>query len=139
VLETLVWMARETGIWLEITTLLIPGRNDGDDIIARQCDWIAERLGPKVPLHFTAFHPDFRLLDVPPTPSATIARARAIALRRGLEHVYAGNVADTAAMTTHCPGCGAALIERDWHAARIVGLEGAHCRACAREIAGVWE
>jgi len=138
VLETLEWIARESGIPLEVTTLLIPGLNDSADMVARECDWILERLGPDVPLHFTAFHPDFRLLDVPPTPPATIARAREIARNRGLRFVYAGNVSDREATATACPGCGATVIERDWHAARVLGLAGSRCAACGETIPGVF-
>lgn len=138
VLETLEWITRETDIWLEVTTLLIPGLNDCEEMLARECDWILAHLGPEVPLHLTAFHPDFRLLDLPPTPPATIARARDLALGRGLRHVYAGNVADRAAMRTQCAGCGAVLIERDWHLASLEGLRDGACARCGRRLAGVF-
>jgi pyruvate formate lyase activating enzyme len=115
VLDTLVHLRHETGVWLEITTLLIPGRNDSDGELAAMCAWIARELGPDVPLHFTAFHPDYRMAEVEPTPPATLTRARAIALRAGLRYVYTGNVHDRAGGTTLCAGCGAALIVRDWH------------------------
>ena len=102
VLDTLQVLRHETGCWLEITTLLIPGLNDGGDEIDAMTRWIADRLGPDVPLHFTAFHPDYKLVDVPPTPPATLTRARAIALGNGLHYVYTGNVHDVAGGTTSC-------------------------------------
>jgi pyruvate formate lyase activating enzyme len=139
VLDTIEWIARETRIWLEVTTLLIPGLNDSDEMLMRECEWLLEKLGADVPLHFTAFHPDFRLLDISPTPPATIARARQIARGCGIRHVYAGNVADTEGMTTYCPGCGAVLIERDWHRTRVTGMAGSRCGKCEVEIAGVWK
>jgi pyruvate formate lyase activating enzyme len=115
VLDTLLYLRHETGVWFEITTLLIPGRNDSDAELEAMCAWIARQLGPDVPLHFTAFHPDYKLADVPPTPAATLTRARAIAQHAGLHHVYTGNVHDVGGGTTTCSGCGAALIVRDWY------------------------
>jgi pyruvate formate lyase activating enzyme len=136
VLDTLVWLRRETTVWTEITTLLIPGLNDGDDDIARECDWIVAQLGPDVPLHFTAFHPDFRLLDRPRTPPATLARARRIARARGIRFCYVGNVHDADGQTTWCPGCGGALVVRDWHAVRRYRLDGDRCPDCGTRIPG---
>ena len=107
--------ATRPSVWFEITTLLIPGENDSDREIDELSSWVVEHLGPDVPLHFTAFHPDWKMLDHPPTPPATLTRARAIALGNGLRYVYTGNVHDRAGGTTHCHGCGAALIERDWY------------------------
>src|SRR5439155_1626103 len=124
VLDTLVWLRRESAVWTEITTLLIPGLNDGDEEIGRECDWILEHLGPDVPLHFTAFHPDFKMMDRPRTPAATLVRARAIARAGGLRYVYVGNVHDAEGQTTWCPGCGAALIVRDWHAIGRYRMDG---------------
>ena len=115
VLDTLVYLEHETDVWYEITTLLIPGKNDSEAEIRAESQWIFRELGPDVPLHFTAFHPDFKMMDLPPTPPATLARARAIALEEGLHYVYTGNVHDRLGGTTFCTGCGAALIERDWH------------------------
>jgi pyruvate formate lyase activating enzyme len=139
VLETLAYLRHETGVWLEITNLLIPGRNDSDVEIDRMTSWIAERLGPDVPLHFTAFHPDYKMRDVPPTPAATLTRARAIALGNGLRFVYTGNVFDVEGGSTYCPGCGARVIERDWYriGAYHVGPDG-RCLLCAAEIPGVF-
>jgi pyruvate formate lyase activating enzyme len=113
VLETLVYLRRETDVWLEITTLLIPGHNDSPAEISRMCDWILRNLGDDVPHHFSAFHPDFRMLDVPPTPLETLRRARSIALEAGLKYVYTGNLRDPEGETTFCPACRRALIVRD--------------------------
>lgn len=138
VLDTLCWLRRETKVWLEVTTLLIPGLNDGEAEIRAECAWIRENLGVETPLHFSAFHPSFRMLDRPPTPPATLAAARKIALAEGLRHVYTGNVHDPAGQTTWCPGCGAALIERDWHSIRRNRLDAGACPECRTPIAGVW-
>ena len=115
VLETLEFIVHETDCWLEITTLLIPGRNDSAQEIDAMTRWIAQRLGTRVPLHFTAFHPDYRMTDVPATPPSTLHAARAIALRNGIEHVYTGNVHDLEGGTTRCPSCSKPLIVRNWH------------------------
>ena len=128
------------GVWVEVTTLLIPGQNDSDDELRQMCTWLMRHLGTDVPLHFTAFHPDFRMLDVVPTPPATLTRARRIALDAGLHHVYTGNVHDTEGGTTHCTGCGAALIERDWYRIDRYRLTGdGHCPDCAALLAGVFD
>ncbi|HEX6703183.1 MAG TPA: AmmeMemoRadiSam system radical SAM enzyme [Albitalea sp.] len=137
VLDTLQYLHHETACWLEITTLLIPGHNDSDAEIEAESRWILDHLGTDVPLHFTAFHPDYKMTDVPPTPPSTLRRARAIALRLGLHHVYTGNVHDEVGGTTHCPGCGAALVIRDWYAVRRCELdEGGECPHCGTRIAG---
>jgi len=135
VLETLAWLAR-TQVWTEVTNLMIPGLNDEPAETRALSEWILEHMGPEVPLHFTAFHPDFKLRDRPPTPPETLSRARAVALEVGLRHVYTGNVHDRAGQTTRCPGCGAALIERDWFAIRACRLEGDRCAACGLRLAG---
>ena len=140
VLDTLVWLRHETKVWLEITTLLIPGENDSDAELERARHWIAAELGPDVPLHFSAFHPDWRMRDHAPTPPATLARARAIAMGRGLRHVYTGNVHDPAGGSTWCHGCGALLIERDWYQLGRWGLDAAgRCKQCGTAAAGVFE
>jgi pyruvate formate lyase activating enzyme len=140
VLDTLRWIRNETDVWLEITTLLIPGRNDSDDELARMADWVVRELGPDVPLHFTAFHPDFRMRDVPPTPAATLTRARAIARRAGVRHAYTGNVHDPAGASTYCPGCGTAVIERDGYVLGAYRLaEDGRCVACGVRCAGRFE
>jgi len=137
VLDTLVYLCRETQVWTEITTLLIPGHNDSDDEIRRMSRWIVQELGPDVPLHFTAFHPDFRMLDVEATPPETLTRARHIAQAEGVNYVYTGNVHDRDGGTTHCPGCRKPLVVRDWH--RILEYhvtEDGHCPDCGTAIAG---
>ncbi len=137
VLDTLVYLHHETDVWTEITTLLIPDHNDSDWEIEALCAWVFRELGPDVPLHFTAFHPDFKMLETPRTPAATLRRARQIALAQGLHYVYTGNVHDAEGGTTFCPGCGVPLIERDWHQIRHYRLtvEGC-CPQCHTAIAG---
>jgi pyruvate formate lyase activating enzyme len=140
VLDTLVYLRHRTNVWLEITTLLIPGLNDSDDELGRLTGWVAENLGPDVPLHFTAFHPDFRLLDRPPTPPETLRRARRIALRNGLRYAYVGNVHDAEGDSTPCHVCAALLIGRDWYELTHWGLDAAgRCRACDTPCPGVFE
>jgi len=137
VLETLVYLKRETRVWLEITTLLIPGENDSDAELDAMTRWIAAELGPDVPLHFSAFHPDFRLRDHAPTSVEILRRARAIALGNGLRHVYTGNVRNDEGETTFCAGCGAALIGRRGYEVRAWALTDAGaCRACGGRCAG---
>jgi len=137
VLETLEYLVRETRVWLEITTLLIPGHNDSEEEVAQLTGWVAERLGPDVPLHFSAFHADFQMLDVPPTPRATLARARRQALAAGLRYVYVGNVHDRDGDATRCPGCGMVVVARDWYQLLDYRLDAAgRCAACGTAIAG---
>ncbi|MFW5921288.1 MAG: AmmeMemoRadiSam system radical SAM enzyme, partial [Polyangiales bacterium] len=140
VLDTLKWLRHDTDVWVEVTTLLIPGKNDSDDEIHRQCDWFLENLGAGTPLHFTAFHPDFKMMDVPPTPPETLQRAQKIAHDKGLHHVYTGNVHDTKGQSTYCAGCGAMLIERDWYRLGKWNLdEHGACNECGERLAGVFE
>jgi pyruvate formate lyase activating enzyme len=140
VLDTLAYIRHETGVWLEITTLLIPGENDSDDEIDALTRWVADELGPDVPLHFTAFHPDWKMRDHPHTPPATLTRAREIALRNGLHYCYTGNVHDTAGGTTHCPSCGEAVIVRDWYRLLAWRLDATGaCERCGTPIPGVWD
>ncbi|WP_332774545.1 AmmeMemoRadiSam system radical SAM enzyme [Polaromonas sp.] len=138
VLDTLVYLRHETEVWFEITTLLIPGKNDSDPEIEAECRWIARELGTDVPLHFTAFHPDYKMLDTPPTPPATLTRAREIALANGLQYVYTGNVLhDREGGTTFCHGCGEPLIVRDWHEIRAYEVTaGGCCGHCGTAIPG---
>jgi len=139
VLETLAYLKRETSVWFEITTLLIPGENDSDAELDAMTQWIAGTLGPDVPLHFTAFHPDWKMRDHLPTPPATLTRARGIAMRNGLRYVYTGNVHDKAGGSTWCPGCGALLIERDWYQLGSWGLAAnGECAACGLHVPGVF-
>ena len=140
VLDTLVYLARETEVWLEITNLVIPGENDSDAELDAMTAWIAENLGRDVPLHFSAFHPDFRMRDRPHTPAETLLRARAIAQANGLRHVYIGNVHDEAADSSYCPGCGVKVIGRDWYAITAWNLgPGGACGDCGTRIAGIFE
>ena len=151
VLETIDYAVNEARtpegehVWVELTTLLIPGFNDDDAQLHAECTWIREHLGPDVPLHFSAFHPSYRMMDVPPTPHETLTRARDIALEEGLNYVYTGNVHDREGDTTYCPNpeCRAKLVERDWY--RIIanrlsaGYGGnGHCPVCRTAIAGRW-
>ncbi len=136
VLETLRYVARETNVWLEVTTLLIPDENDSDDELARLCDWYLRELGPNVPLHFTVFHPDFRLLDRSPTPAETLLRARARAQAAGLHYVYTGNLSDPNGQSTYCPACRARVIERDGYTLGDWQLRAGVCAACGATIAG---
>ena len=137
VLDLLAMVQHETGCWLEITTLLIPGRNDGEAELKALSTWVAKELGPDVPLHFSAFHPDWKLADVPATPSATLSRARLIAMEAGLRYVYTGNVHDKAGDATLCPGCGKTVIQRDWYRILDYALDdGGHCRGCGTAVAG---
>jgi pyruvate formate lyase activating enzyme len=140
VLDTLAWIHRETHVWLEVTTLLIPGHNDSEAEIARLVEWMAEHLGSEVPLHFTAFHPDFKMLDVPPTPASTLTRARAQALAAGLKHVYTGNVHDVEGQSTYCAACQTLLIERDGYVIRSYRLDAeGRCPSCLHPLAGRFE
>jgi pyruvate formate lyase activating enzyme len=137
VLDTLQYLRHETACWLEITTLLIPGLNDDTGEIEALSRWVASELGPDVPLHFTAFHQDYKMLDRPPTPPATLQRARAIALANGLHHVYTGNVHDVEGGTTWCPGCGQPLIRRDGYEVLECALDvRASCPHCGTRVAG---
>jgi len=139
VLETLEYLKQETKVWFEITTLLIPGENDSDEEIDGMTQWIGERLGPEVPLHFTAFHPDWKMMDKPRTPATTLTRARAIALKNGLHYVYTGNVHDPAGSSTYCHACKARVIERDWYELGEWRLDDSgHCLACGATIPGVF-
>ena len=137
VLDTLLYLRHETDVWLEITTLLIPGMNDSDHEIAAMSEWIASSLGVDVPLHFTAFHPDHKMKDIAPTPHETLLRARNIAKNVGLKYVYTGNVHDKEGGTTSCPTCQAPLIMRDWHniLEYRAGQDG-HCPECGTPISG---
>lgn len=140
VLDTLKYIHHETDVWLEITTLLIPGENDSDSEILAMCEWIRDHLGPEVPLHFTAFHPDWKMRDHPPTPLAILRHARALALQQGLKFVYTGNLPDQEGNTTYCGQCGEALIKRqgytliDWQ----LDAQGC-CKHCNTPLPGLFE
>ena len=137
VLDTLVYLKRETNVWFEITTLLIPGYNDSDEELAAMCRWIVTELGPGVPLHFSAFHPDYRMPDVPATPPETLRRARQVALDAGIHYVYVGNIHDEAGSSTYCHQCGEKLIGRDWYVLTAWNLDAkGACRKCGEPLPG---
>ncbi|TVS16915.1 MAG: AmmeMemoRadiSam system radical SAM enzyme [Gammaproteobacteria bacterium] len=137
VLDTLCYLKHETDVWFELTTLLIPSENDSTGELEQLTRWVVDELGPDVPLHFTAFHPDWKLRDRPPTPPETLTRARRIALDAGIHHAYTGNVHDSDGGSTWCPGCGTRLIERDWYALGNWRLDAAgRCLACSRPLEG---
>jgi pyruvate formate lyase activating enzyme len=140
VLDTLVYLKRETDVWFELTTLLIPGQNDSDDELHRASQWVAEQLGLDVPWHFTAFHPDYRLRDIPATSAHILSRAREIARGYGLRYVYTGNVHDSEGGSTFCHACGEKLIGRDWYVLSDWNLsDDGHCRGCGARCAGVFD
>jgi len=140
VLETLVYLKHETDVWIELTTLLIPGENDSEREIEEMTAWVVENLGPDVPMHFTAFHPDWRMLDTPATPPATLTMARNIAVKNGVRHAYTGNVHDECGGSTYCHRCGETIIGRDWYVLTRWNLDaGGRCAACRTPCAGVFE
>jgi pyruvate formate lyase activating enzyme len=140
VLETLVYLKQHTNVWFEITTLLIPGENDSVNELEEMTQWVVENLGPDVPLHFTAFHPDYKMLEVPATPARTLTRARQIALKNGVRYAYTGNVHDEAGGSTYCHHCGQELIGRDWYVLNAWNLsETGSCKFCGTPCAGVFE
>ncbi len=139
VLETIEYACNHTDTWVELTTLLIPGHNDSDDEIDAMTRWVVDNVGPDVPMHFTAFHPDYRMLDVPPTPPETLRRARRIALDNGVHHAYTGNVHDPEGQATVCPGCRRTVIGRIGYEITSWELERGRCRHCGTAIAGVFD
>ncbi|WP_415898191.1 AmmeMemoRadiSam system radical SAM enzyme [Neptuniibacter sp. QD72_48] len=139
VLDTLLYLHNETSVWFEITTLLIPDENDSDEEIDAMTQWIYDNLGPCVPLHFSAFHPDWKMLDKPRTPSSTLTRARKIAMQNGLRYVYTGNVHDTTGSSTYCHNCGLRLIERDWYQLGEWNLKSGYCVGCGEPLPGRFE
>jgi pyruvate formate lyase activating enzyme len=140
VLDTLVYLKHETDVWFEVTTLLIPGENDAPAEIEALSAWFLEHLGPDVPLHFTAFHPDWKMLDKPSTPAHTLIEARRIAKAAGLRHVYTGNIHDERTQSTYCAGCGARLVGRDWYEITAWALTpDGRCSVCAMPCTGVFD
>jgi pyruvate formate lyase activating enzyme len=137
VLDTLRYLRRETDVWVEVTNLVIPGHNDAEDDIHRMVDWIFEEFGSDVPVHFSAFHPSYKMRDVPPTPRSTLRRARQIAKDAGIHHVYTGNVHDREGDTTYCAACGTVLIVRDWYEVIAWNLDDGACPKCGVRCAGV--
>lgn len=140
VLDTLVYLKHETQVWFELTTLLIPGENDSDAELEAMTQWVVEKLGPDVPMHFTAFHPDWKMLDKPPTPLSTLQRARAIAIKNGVRYAYTGNVHDESGDSTYCHQCRTKLIGRDWYVITEWHLDkSGKCPNCGTACAGVFE
>lgn len=140
VLDTLRWVRNNTEVWIEVTTLIIPGHNDSPEEIDRLCDFMVHELGPEVPLHFSAFHPDFKMTEIARTPASTLQRAREQALGHGLHHVYTGNVYDQAGQSTYCPGCGATVVEREWFQLGTYGLDDqGRCTTCGHQLPGVFD
>jgi len=144
VLETLVYLKHETNVWFEITNLIIPGENDSDDEIDQMTRWVVENLGPDVPMHFSAFHPDWKMLDKPRTPKEVLVNARRIALGNGVRFAYTGNVHDKPGASTYCPSCGDVLIGRDWYELSEWNLSfdgnySGNCTKCGTLPAGVFD
>jgi pyruvate formate lyase activating enzyme len=139
VLETLIYLKKQTDVWLEITNLVIPGHNDSEKEIEEMTRWVVENLGPDVPVHFSAFHPDWKMRDVPPTPPSTLSRARRIALRNGVRYAYTGNVQDPEGGSTWCHRCGALLVGRDGYELTAWNLERGACDRCGEPCAGIFE
>lgn len=139
VLETLEYIKHETQVWLELTTLIIPGENDSEAELEVMTQWVVEHLGPDVPMHFSAFHPDWKMMDKPPTPKSSLLNARRIALKNGVRHAYVGNVHDKQADSTYCRACGQLLIGRDWYVLSEWNLDAAgNCKFCGSRCAGVF-
>ena len=139
VLDTLIYLKHHTNVWFEITTLLIPGENDSEQELEQLTQWVAEKLGPDVPIHFTAFHPDWKMFTTPPTPPATLSNARRIAIKNGLRYAYTGNVYDKVGGSTFCHRCGETLIGRGWYVLTDWKLtDQGNCRACGTPCAGVF-
>jgi pyruvate formate lyase activating enzyme len=140
VLDTLKYIKHETDVWLEITNLVIPGYNDSEQEIDEMTQWVITELGPDVPMHFTAFHPDYKMMDVPSTPFNTLTMARDIAMKNGVRYAYTGNVHDEAGESTYCHSCGQKLIGRDWYVLSTWNLdENGNCNKCGTSCAGVFE
>ncbi len=140
VLETLEYLKHETQVWFELTTLLIPGENDSEAELETMTQWVVEKLGPDVPMHFTAFHPDWKMTDKPHTAKSSLLLARSIASKNGVRYAYVGNVHDKAAESTYCHHCGELLIGRDWYVLSDWNLDAAsHCRFCGTQCAGLFQ
>jgi len=139
VLETLLYLKHETQVWFELTTLIIPGENDSEAELEAMTQWVVEKLGPDVPMHFTAFHPDWKMMDKPHTPTSTLLQARRIAIKNGVRYAYVGNVHDKAAESTYCHHCGELLIGRDWYELSDWNLDAkGNCRFCGTACAGLF-
>jgi pyruvate formate lyase activating enzyme len=140
VLDTLIYLKQATQVWVEITNLIIPGLNDSNQELEQMTEWVVQNLGPDVPVHFTAFHPDWKMRDRPPTPPATLTKARQIARKNGVRYAYVGNVHDKQGSSTYCHKCGRVLIGRDWYVLSNWNLTAdGSCIACGTRCAGVFE
>ncbi len=140
VLDTLKYLKRQTDVWVETTTLLIPGENDSPEEIAAMTKWVVKELGPDVPMHFSAFHPDWKMMATPPTAKSTLTMARSIALENGVRYAYTGNVHDFEGESTYCHGCGERLIGRDWYVLSVWNLtDDGRCAKCGTRCAGVFD
>ena len=144
VLDTLKYLKHDTGVWIELTDLLIPGENDSPREIERMSKWIVKNLGSEVPIHFTAFHPDYKMLEKSRTPPSTLLMARKIALHEGIKYVYTGNIHHKQTASTWCHNCGELVIGRDWHQLlgwhiKVRGDGVASCKSCGEHIPGVFE
>jgi len=140
VLETIEYIHNETDVWMELTTLLIPGKNDSDDELEQMTQWVIEKLGPEVPMHFSAFHPDYKMMDIASTPLTTLQRARDIAMKNGVRYAYIGNAHDKDGDSTYCHSCGNRVIERDWYELGDWQLDSRGCcKQCGTRCAGVFE
>ena len=140
VLDTLKYLKHETDVWFELTTLLIPGLNDSSEEISAMSAWIVKELGVDVPIHFSAFHPDYKMNDIPGTPTEILVRSRKIALDAGLQYVYTGNVHNPEGDTTYCPSCNSTVIVRDWYQIQHYQLtQDGRCADCNTPIAGRFE
>ena len=138
ILDTIKYVKQETNCWLELTTLLIEGENDSDDELKRQCEWIVENLGTSTPLHFSAFHPDYKFMDKPTTKLSTLIKAYDIACQAGIRYVYTGNLPDTKTSTTFCHSCGKPLIMRQGYSINEYNLVRGHCKFCGAKCAGAF-
>lgn len=138
ILDTLIWLKKETNIWFEITNLKIPNENDDIEETKKMCEWILNNLGDEVPLHFTAFHPNFQMREKERTPIQTIIEARKLAIEMGIKYCYVGNVHDISGQTTYCPNCKTAIIVRDWHNVLMTNIKNGYCKNCNTKIAGVF-
>jgi pyruvate formate lyase activating enzyme len=138
VLNTLT-VARASGVMVEVTNLVIPTLNDSDDDLRRLSRWLARNLGKETPLHFSRFHPQYQMKNLPPTPAATLDRARQIAESEGLHHVYIGNLTRPDSENTLCPFCQACVIRRMRYTILENRLESGRCPDCQTEVYGIWE
>jgi len=139
VLDTLIFIKEKTNVWLEITNLIIPGENDSDDDLKNICNWIVENLGREVPIHFSAFHPNFQMMNYNPTPKQTLLKARQIALQKGMQHVYTGNIEDDEGSTTYCSTCHQNVIERSRYEIKQYHLINNKCDSCHASCAGFFD